>query len=272
MVPVSNILACYATLFISFLLPILAIFVLFLRHRREGLLSGWVVGALGFFVSQMVLRTPLLRLLSPQLQALALAHPLVFALGLAFTAALFELAGRLAAAKLLEKKLTFRRSLAAGMGHGAIESILIVGLAYVTNLYYISLIQSGEFDALVAQLSQVEGAAEQMEAARQALIATPAGMFLLAGAERLLTMVCHGAMSLLVCYSLRRGRVWRGAGLCLAFHTLLDGTAGVAMVAFPGAQYRIIYGVLTGMAVLSACTIIALRRRWPVEEKGEVKA
>lgn len=267
MVPVSNILACYATLFISFFLPMLAIFILYLRHRKEGLLSGWVLGALGFFVPQMVLRTPLLGLLSPWLQALARAHPLVYALGLALTAALFELAGRLTAAKLLEKNLTFRRSLAAGMGHGGIEAMIIVGLAYVTNLYYISLIQSGEFDALMAQLSQVEGAAEQMEAARQALIATPARMFLLAGVERLLTMVCHGAMSLVVCYSLRRGNVLKGSLLCLAFHTLLDGTAGVAMVAFPGAQYLIIYGVLTLMAALSAYTILTLRRRWLAEEQ-----
>lgn len=274
MVPVSNIIACCVTLFISFLLPLLGGILLSLRHRKEGLLLPWLLGALGFFVPQMAVRTPLLQLLSPGLADLSQAHPLVYGLGLAFTAALFELSGRLMVARLLKNKLTFRRGLAAGMGHGGIESILIVGLAYITNLYCISLIQSGEFDALLPLLSQVEGAAEQMEAMRQALITTPWWMFLLAGLERLLTMVCHAGLSLLVCYCLHQGNVLTGSLLCLAAHTVLDSAASVTLFVGRGLNqagaYVIIYCVLTLMAALSIGTIITIHRRWPVEDPKEV--
>lgn len=273
MVPVSNIIACYVTLFISFLLPLFGGILFLLLHRKEGLISAWLLGALGFFVPQMVVRTPLLQLLSPHLADLSLAHPLVYCLGLAFTAALFELMGRLMVARLLKNKLTFHRSLAAGMGHGGIESILIVGIAYITNLYYISLIQSGEFDALLPLLSQVEGAAEQMEAMRQTLITTPWWMFLLAGLERLLTMVCHAGLSLLVCYSLHRGEALKGSLLCLAAHTVIDSAASVTLFVGRGLSqagaYAIIYSILTLMASLSVCTILTIRRRWPAESPKE---
>ena len=192
---------------------------------------------------------------------------------LAFTAALFELGGRLTVARLLKKKLTFRLSLATGMGHGGIESILIVGIAYITNLYYISLIQSGEFDSLLPLLAQVEGAAEQMEAMRQALVTTPWWMFLLAGLERLLTMVCHAGLSLLVCYSLHRGNTVKGSLLCLAAHTIIDSAASVTLFVGRGLSqsgaYAIIYSILTLMAALSAYTIITIRR-WPMENAKEV--
>lgn len=273
MVPVSNNIACYVTLFISFLLPLFGGVLFLSLHRKEKLTSAWLLGALGFFVPQMVVRTPLLQLLSPHLTDLSLAHPLVYGLGLALTAALFELMGRLMVARLLKNKLTFRRSLAAGMGHGGIESILIVGIAYITNLYYISLIQSGEFDALLPLLVQVEGAAEQMEAMRQALITTPWWMFLLAGLERLLTMVCHAGLSLLVCYSLHRGKALKGSLLCLAAHTVIDSAASVTYFVGRGLSqtgaYAIIYSVLTLMAALSAYTIFTIRR-WPAESPKEV--
>lgn len=276
MVPVSNILACCVTLFTSLFLPLIAGVLLALRHRKEGLLLPWLLGALGFYISQMMVRTPLLQLLSPQLAELSLAHPLVYGLSLAFSAALFELAGRLIVARLLKNKLTFRRSLAAGMGHGGIESILLVGLAYVTNLYCISVIQSGEFDALLSLLSQVDGAAEQMEAMRQTLITMPSWMFLLAGIERLLTMVCHAGLSLLVCYSLHRKDVLKGSLLCLAAHTLLDSAASATLFVGRGLSqagaYAITYAVLAGMAALSVCTIITIRRRWLAEESREETA
>lgn len=274
MVPVSNIIACYVTLFISLLLPLFGGILFVSLRRKERLTSAWLLGALGFFVPQMVVRTPLLQLLSPHLVSLSQTHPLVYGLGLAFTAALFELMGRLLVARLLKNKLTFRRSLAAGMGHGGIESILIVGIAYITNLYYISLIQSGEFDSLLPLLSQVEGAAEQMEAMRQALITTPWWMFLLAGLERLLTMVCHAGFSLLVCYSLCRGNTLKGSLLCLAAHTVIDSVASVTLFVGRGltqaGAYAIIYSVLALMAILSACTILTIRRRWPVDSPKEV--
>lgn len=270
MVPVSNMRACGITCFVALILPLLTIFLLALRHRGEGMVSGWVLGALGFFIPQMAVRTPVLQLLSPALAAFSQAHPLLYSLGLAFTAALFELAGRLAVAGVMKKRLTYRRGLAAGLGHGAIEAILLVGVTYVIDLYCMNLIQSGAFDSLVAQLSQVEGVAEQMEAVRGSLITTPSWMFLLAGLERLLTMVLHVALSLLVCYSCHRGTPLRGAVICLGAHTLVDSVAGVSLVLEQTIAYGVIYGVLAVMAGLSLGTIFTIRRRWLAEGQGEV--
>ena len=94
-------------------------------------------------------------------------------------------------------------------------------------------------------------------------------LFLLGGFERLLAMVCHAAMSLLVCYGIAHGKSRSCALICLGIHTLLDLTAGISMLAGTAlsqtAAYCIIYTILTAAAAVSAYLICALCRRWRKE-------
>ena len=248
-----SIVSIIVTLFVSFILPLAFLVGYALRHKKQGIWSAWLLGALGFFVPQILIRLPILTGLS-QLSgfaAFAQTHPALYGFGLAFTAGLFELAGRYAVARCLKKNLTYRRALAAGLGHGGIEAILITGLAYLSNVVFLVMLQTGGFDAVLTQT----GDASQLLATRDALMNTHWALFLLAGYERLLAMTCHTAMSILVCYGVHTNRVLPWTLACLAVHTCMDFIASISLFIGRGltlaAAYTIIYIVLTAVTVLS---------------------
>lgn len=265
MIPSSTFIACFITLFLSLVLPILVLIVMGIKNKGKGIWSAWFLGAAGFFISQIVVRLPLLNILSgmASFQSFAREHYFLYALLLAFTAGLFELAGRFAAAKFLGKNRTFRRSLAAGLGHGGIESIILVGLTYINNLVYLFLIQSGAFDAMIAQTEAMGVDSAQLVAIRDTLLQVSAPLFLAAGVERVLTMVSHAAMSVIVCYGVAVKRPLPWMLLCLGMHTLLDTTVAATGFFSQNIAYGIIYTCMTVMALVSIWILRKLSQRWP---------
>lgn len=274
MVPVSTMIACVATLFVSMVLPVVLLLVFMGKHRKQGILSAWLLGAAGFLVTQIVIRQPILSALGGQswFQRFSQEHLFAYAFSLAFTAGIFELAGRWAAAKLMSKRLTRNRALAAGLGHGGIEAIVIVGMAYVNNLVYITMINSGTIDAILAQVPADQAA--YLESVRLSLTAVGAGMFLLAGFERILTMIAHTAMSFLVCWGVKTGKTKICLLVCLGLHTFIDLTAGISLLIGTAltqtAAYAVIYAILIGVAVLSLWIIRDICRRWKEEIHEEI--
>lgn len=264
MIPSSTFIACFITLFLSLVLPILVLIVMGIKNKGKGIWSAWFLGAAGFFISQIVIRLPLLNILSgmASFQSFAREHYFLYALMLAFTAGLFELAGRFAAAKFLGKNRTFRRSLAAGLGHGGIESIILVGLTYINNLVYLFLIQSGAFDAMIAQTEAMGVDSAQLVAIRDTLLQVSAPLFLAAGVERVLTMVSHAAMSVIVCYGVAVKHPLPWMLLCLGMHTLLDTTVAATGFFSQNIAYGIIYTCMTVMALVSIWILHKLSQRW----------
>lgn len=274
MVPAATVITCCVTLFASLILPVLVLILLAVRYRKQGILSAWLLGAAGFFVPQILIRLPVLTVLQKQswFGNFAQNSLFLYAFGLAFSAGLFELAGRFAVAKLMQKKLTFRRSLAAGLGHGGIEAMLLIGMTYVNNLIYIVMINSGYFDSLIAQTAGLGVDISQLELIRTQLSGASPALFLLAGLERILAMTGHVAMSMLVCYGIARGKTGICVLLCLVIHTLMDLTAGLSMVLPQAIAYPVIYAILTIMAVLSLFVIRELFRRWKKEVSYDSEA
>lgn len=266
MVSASTTITCVITLFLSFILPLLVLVVFAVKCKKQGIVSAWLFGAAGFVVTQICIRLPILTAISGQSWFLEFSqnHLFLYSFSLAFTAGLFELAGRFLVAKVLQKNLTYRRSLAAGLGHGGIEAIIIIGLAYVNNLAYIAMINAGTFDAMLAQLPAEQTAS--LEAIRVALLTTSPAMFLLAGFERILTMVIHVALSLIVCWGVHTGKVGKCLLICLGIHTFIDLTAGISLlsgtVLTQATAYIIIYAILTVVAALSIFIIHNIRQRW----------
>ena len=101
MIPISNALACIVTLFLSLILPLAFWIVYGIKNKGQGIWSAWLLGAAGFVVTQVLIRIPILNGLSQNAGFLtfAQAHPVVYGFSLAFTAGLFELAGRYAVAR-----------------------------------------------------------------------------------------------------------------------------------------------------------------------------
>ena len=264
MISVSTILACIITLFVSLVLPVVILIVFAAKNRKQGIVSAWLLGAAGFFVTQILIRLPILTALSGQSWFLSFSqnHLFAYAFTLAFTAGLFELAGRFGVAKLLQKNLNFRRSLAAGMGHGGIEAMLIVGIAYINNLAYIAMINSGSFDSILAQTAAMGVDVAQLEMIRDQLLTASPALFLLAGFERILTMIAHIAMSMLVCYGVAHKKSLPCILVCLGIHTFIDLSAGISLVLPQTAAYLVIYSILIVVAVFSLFVIRELHRRW----------
>ncbi len=272
MVPTSTLLSVVLTAFVSLVLPVLLLVIFAVKYRKQGILSAWLLGAAGFFVTQILIRSPILSVISGQAWFIRFSqeHLFLYTFALAFTAGLFELAGRYAAAKIMEKKLTCRRAMAAGLGHGGIEAMVIVGMTYINNLIYILMINSGSFDAMIAQSAAAGVGPELLEAIRTALLATSPVMFLLAGLERILTMIGQLAMSMLVCWGVHTGKTGKYLLLCLILHTCIDLTAGLSLLAGTAlsltAAYAIIYAILAAVAAVSVFIIRDLCRRWKEQE------
>ena len=272
MVPVSSILFCVITLLICLVLPIVVMIVLSVKNKNQGIAPAWLLGAAGFFVTQILIRLPILTALQGQSWFLNFAqnHLFGYAFGLAFTAGLFELAGRFVVAKLLRKNLTCKRALAAGLGHGGIEAMILVGMTYVNNLIYIVMINSGYFDYLIAQPAGLGVDIRQLELIRSQLVSTAPALFLLGGFERILAMVAHTAMSMVVCYGVAHKKTLPCVLVCLGIHTFIDLTAGIQLLAgtvlSQTAVYVIIYAILIAVAAFSLLLIRELHRRWAETE------
>lgn len=275
MINTITILCCVCSLFVSLILPVLILIFYSVKNKEKKTVSAWFLGAAGFFVTQILIRVPLLNLISALdgFAAFAQSHYWLYAFGLALTAGLFELAGRFAVAKIMAKNLTYERALAAGLGHGGIEAIVLVGITYINNLIYIFLINTGAFDVLIAQTAAAGADTSQLVYIRDVLLDTPGYLYLLGGLERLLTMICHAAMSMIVCFAVHKKRVLPGLLSCLSLHTLLDTTAGISGLATDAlgnrlsqtAAYTIIYFPLTAFAVLSVLILRRIRIRWQNE-------
>lgn len=272
MVSTSTIIAVCVTLFISLFLPVIIWIVYGLKNRKQGVWSAWLLGAAGFFVMQVVLRLPILSLLSLSkgFSAFAEEHYILYCLALAVTAGLFEVAGRYVVAKLMQKNLTYRRGIAAGLGHGGIEAMILVGMTYINNLIYIAMINTGSFDGIIEQTAQLGADTASLTAVREALTGTAPVMFYLAGYERILTMILHVALSLLVCYFVWKKKDVAGIVICLVIHSAVDFVSVVLSglsVNYLGGEsqttgYSFTYIFLTVVAIGAVLGICRIRKLW----------
>ena len=263
----SVIVTMCITLFIAMVLPIILLAVYALKNRKQGIVKAWFLGAAGFFVTQMIIRAPLLSIFSviPGFMTFVENHYLIYVLLLAFTAGLFELAGRYAVAKILSKNLTYKQSVAAGLGHGGIEAMALIGMTYISNLLYVAMINTGAINEVIAQTEAMGvDVSGEVYTLVDTLINTPAPIYLLAGYERILTMISHTAMSLIVCYFVWKKQDVKGLVICLVIHTLLDGVSGIVSglatpylgsVISQNTSYVIVYVFLTAIAVASVIVI-----------------
>ena len=277
MVSTGAFIGIIVTLIVTFLGPIVAIIVYSVKHKGMGVWKAWFLGAAGFVLLQMLIRVPVLSVLGmfPWFQSFAERYYLVYCLILAMTAALFEVVARFAVAKLLQKKMNYQQGVAAGLGHGGIEAMLLVGMTYVSNLLFAVMINSGAFDTLYDPTMISFGAEGTLNAQlyqiKTALIETPAYAFYLAGYERILCVLFHTAMSLLVCCMVYKKKALLGVGIAFVAHFAVDfvspvinglATPYLGNVISRETAYVLVYGILTAVAVGAVVVICKMGKRW----------
>ncbi|HLG62880.1 MAG TPA: YhfC family glutamic-type intramembrane protease [Ktedonosporobacter sp.] len=258
---------------------------------RRRLKVGWRYfgfGALIFFVFQMITRVPaviiLQNVLAHQLQASA-PFRISWLVILAITAGLFEEVGRYVGYRFLMRReeKTWNKAVMYGIGHGGLESMLLVGgqqLLTLINILTLMYILNANPAALPA--------AQHAQVVRQfaALNAQPVWSPLLAAWERLWTLPVHIALSVMVLQVFRRnnlvllsrrptllpqlaplrasamnGWLW----LAILAHAIVDFTA-VIVLQILGASFGV---SLLVEGIIAIFGLIALWIIWRLRDRGD---
>ncbi len=225
MVPSLTIAFLIISAFITIVLPVIvAIFI-----WQKGHTKWWVflAGMVGFVVTQMILRIPLMNLyFAKQAWFLAFsAHTVPFYLFNAFTAGLFETAGRLLVfLVIIRLRRNYEDGLLAGLGHGTIESILLAGSVMLSYLSYALMINAGTFDTLVASQATDAASIDAMNNVYTLLTGSATIDYLASAVERLMAITLHIALSILVLEGIERKHIWPYALTALFYHMVVDFT------------------------------------------------
>ena len=247
-----------AILFVILYPLALAIYV----NRR--LHVGWRYfgfGALVFFVFQLITRAPLVTVLgivlAPQLKA-SLPFTYTWLLILVVTAGIFEEVGRYVGYRVLMRRdeKTWRKAIMYGVGHGGLESMLLVGGSLILTLINVLTISAIGLNGLPAS---TRATVVQQFAA---LNAEPGWLPLLAAWERLWTIPVHIALSVIVLQVFRRrnlGWLW----LAILVHALVDGVAAFIpqLLGSSVGVEVLVEGIIAVFGLLALWVIWALRDR-----------
>ncbi len=214
----SVIIACFIALLVTALAPVgLSIYVMLKNRGKRGFFFCLLAGVSSFFIMQIIIRLPILSVLSATgvSAKFSSASPLFYLLCLAFTAALFEGAGRFFTIKLMMKgRMSAMGSLAHGIGHGGIECLYVGALTQLSNLFIMLMINSGT-------LSSALGESAAMNAAVSTLTSVPASEFIISLLERMVVFLFQIALSVMAVYAVRyRKYLW--LMVMFALHFLTD--------------------------------------------------
>lgn len=156
MVSNSVLIAFVVAAVAELLLPIAILIVLGIKKKLSAIPT--LLGFAAFFVSQILIRIPILQALGAQswYQAFAL-NAIPYILMLSFTAGLFEESARqICAGCFLKKRRSFQDALSFGLGHGFCEVILLIGMAQINNIAYSVMINTGSLQKLTSSLTSAQ--------------------------------------------------------------------------------------------------------------------
>ena len=244
----SIVFMIFSTL-ISIGLPI-ALTIYIIKKERASFKSV-LVGALVFFVAQIITRIPLLQFFSKQTWYFKMSsNVIVLGLFLGITAGLFEEIGRFLGFKfLLKNKLNWGNGVAFGIGHGGIEAILLVGISNINSVIYSVMINTGSFDITIASKLPPE----TVYLIKNQLINTASSMFLAGGIERLFTIIIQIALSLIVLYGVMN-KSFKYVLYAILFHTLLN--APLPLLMTKGINIWLIEAIIGVFAVIGLYFIV----------------
>ena len=223
-------------------------------RRRLGV--SWryfAYGALIFFLFQLISRVPLVtvlgNVLAPQFKA-SRTLLLIWLIALPLTAALFEEIGRYIGYRWLmgKEEKTWDKAVMYGLGHGGLESIVLVGGLGLITLVNVIVFSQINLNILPA------GQHTQVMQQFAALNAQPVWFPLVGAWERLWSVPFHVAMSVIVLQVFRRGQM-RWLWLAVLLHTLLD----LCATLFP---YWLGGGFKTSLLIESAVLLFGILSLW----------
>jgi uncharacterized membrane protein YhfC len=145
----SFIISFAVSFIITGIVPIVLLIILGVKRKINAI--PLFMGAGAFFVSQVVIRIPILNVLSltEWFQDFAASQMILYVLILSFTAGLFEESARLGGALLLKKHRTYKDIISFGLGHGICEAVILVGLTNLQNIVLAVMLNNGSIYAVL---------------------------------------------------------------------------------------------------------------------------
>ena len=168
-------LSMIASVFLSFSIPVF--FWGRFGYKTKGFFSSVIIGAAAYLIYFLIIRTSALSLTANlHIFPASLLRAIFFSLGLTLM--------NFIAYKML--KMTgrdLRCSYAVGVGTALAENAVVVGMAYINNIFYSIMIMNGSFDAHMAEVGFDSATISML---REALAGMSASSFFLSAFERML--------------------------------------------------------------------------------------
>ncbi|ALS00940.1 hypothetical protein ATZ33_06020 [Enterococcus silesiacus] len=210
-----------------------ALFLYCLVKKRY--VKAFLLGCLTFIIFQLMLRMPLLQLLSKNSIGFNLfqsLHPFLYMLFLAITAGIFEEVGRYLIMKYcLKKNDSFQTAVFFGLGHGGIEAFLFLGINAMIYFFTTSP------DSLNSD-------------------------FLWGSLERIIAMILHVELSIIVMKGVKEKNI-KYLWLAIILHGMVDSM--ITIVQFFGEQSLLLTESLFGISVLClGFYSMKLKKEWSV--------
>lgn len=218
-VPWINIAAIIISLLVSVGIPM--ILGLFWENKKDARLSSALKGAGTFVVFALILESIVHNIVIKIMGQDSFMELPFYAIYGGLAAGLFEEVGRYIVMRLfMKKKLDKTEAIMFGIGHGGVESILLVGLTCVSNVVVSIMLNIGQGNLLLKG-TDPSMQTQLIEQLSPLWISGP-GTFLWTGIERISAIAFHICASYLV-YRAARDRKFSLCILAVILHAIMDG-------------------------------------------------
>ncbi len=218
---------------LAFVLPIvIALVWIFLKKEK---FTTILVGAATFLLFALILEKPLQALVisvDHPVSRFLNSHPVCWALVVGLFPGIFEETGRLAAFKtLLKNRKNRETSISYGIGHGGFEVMMVLGLSYITYLFYAFMINTGTFQTLIDQVyAQAPGQVDALYTVANQISRVTIPDIGMGFLERAFAFLFHIGASILVYYACKEKGRFILYPIAILLHTAMDFIAGLAMI------------------------------------------
>ncbi len=244
-VPTASIIGMVFSLVIAFGIPIFLF--IFAVKSNLGRPKNVVVGAVTFIISALILERIFHAIVLSVTGNTLTYNLLLSAIYGGLAAGLFEETGRYIAMKFFMKKsLTKGNSILYGIGHGGIESIIIMGLTGTSNIATVVMINTGTIASSLTGLT--EDMQNQVVSQLSLFFTTPSYMFYLGGIERISSIALHICLSYIVYRAVKDKSIMKYIQAVL-IHSVVD--ASMVLVAKKIPEYWIEVILLVIVAILA---------------------
>ncbi|MCQ2538196.1 MAG: YhfC family intramembrane metalloprotease [Lachnospiraceae bacterium] len=257
-VPTATIVGMLVSFIVAIALPIVLLIIW--KKKSGAKVSMFFLGALTFIASALIVESIVNNIIFKLTNNALTNNIWLYAVVGGIMAGLFEAVGRYIFMNCFMKgeNLCKKNGIMHGIGHGGIESIILIGVAQVSNIATAVLINSGLFATTLEQSASLLSAdvVEQSIAQTSALWAGDSYLFYLSGIERISAIALHISMSYLVYRAVKDKKITK-LFAAIGIHALFDFTAAILSNFFGAVATEI--ALIAFSAVVSTIVIKAYR-------------